>query len=132
MLFFGAFIVSTFGLMTAASRSSRSHIVDEIEKRRVDARQSSSSAPPPPSGSKRPPKPRADEAPGVTVKGCGKADATAPFLRPRDDVAPNAYNCQGSGVILRRDMGSVGVSSFQQVYGSLAADALGPRFRFVE
>jgi hypothetical protein len=34
------------------------------------------------------------------------------------------------GIILRRDMGSLGVSSFQQVYGALLADALGPNFRY--
>jgi len=48
-------------------------------------------------------------------QGCGPQDATAPFRRPRDDAVglPNA--CPNRGIILRRDMGSLGVSSFQQV-----------------
>lgn len=48
-------------------------------------------------------------------QGCGPQDATALFRRPRDDAVglPNA--CPNRGIILRRDMGSLGVSSFQQV-----------------
>jgi hypothetical protein len=69
-----------------------------------------------------------------TPKGCGRNDRSASFLRPRDDgIGPDLPPpCRGQGLILRRDMGSVGVSSFQQVYGVLAADALGPRFAYYD
>jgi len=48
--------------------------------------------------------------------GCGPQDATAPFRRPRDDAVGFPSACPNRGIILRRDMGSLGVSSFQQVY----------------
>jgi hypothetical protein len=48
--------------------------------------------------------------------GCGRYDAPSSFLRPRDDGAGlDVGPCVGRGIVVRRDMGSLGVSSFQQV-----------------
>lgn len=67
------------------------------------------------------------------VLGCSRNDTHASFWRPRDESGPNVpLPCVGSGLVLRRDMGSLGVTSFQQIYGALAADALGPRFSYFD
>jgi hypothetical protein len=63
--------------------------------------------------------------------GCGANDETATFLRPRDEAGAGAP-CQKAGVVVRRDMGSLGVSSFQQVVGAIMADAIGPLWLYYD
>ena len=55
--------------------------------------------------------------------------APATAARPSLEAATRKP-CPGIGVLRRRDMGSLGVSSFQMVAGVLLADAIGPGYRF--
>jgi hypothetical protein len=48
-----------------------------------------------------------------SIQGCAPTDEVASFRRPRDDGL-NIPVCERTGIIVRRDMGSLGVSSFQQ------------------
>ena len=122
---------------------SSSSVVEEIQARRDKARATREEfhVPSPGGGTE------AFSADAHYVRGCGPNDPPTTFRRPRDDglqstskgtgPGPIRFSapggpCKGRGVILRRDMGSLGVSSFQQVYGALAADALGPGFKYYD
>lgn len=56
---------------------------------------------------------RRDRMKRSSAKGCGRSDEYASFPRPRDDGL-HVPVCEGTGILVRRDMGSLGVSSFQQ------------------
>jgi len=88
-------------------RSSKASIVDEIRQRRNSQKQARLSGAAGPAA--------AEDYDGV-YPGCGRYDEVASFRRPRDDgLGLDVGPCAGEGIVVRRDMGSLGVSSFQQV-----------------
>ena len=107
---------STVGLLFwVALANAASSITDEIAARRTVARNSYYNP--------------EDEKP--IHPGCGPNDKRSNFRRPRDEAGAGEP-CPGQGVVVRRDMGSLGVSSFQQVAGAILADAIGPLFLYYD
>jgi len=128
-------VVVIMTAMWVAAGASGPTLVDEINARRENARRTAAAKDRKPVHKYSPDFPEWALASGLPApalpRGCGRGDKTAPFLRPRDDGAQlKVPPCPTRGIVVRRDMGSLGVSSFQQVYGALLADALGPQFQY--